>query len=87
MGELADHAGLAKEAVARLTAGEFRGEELDGHGTINERVMSANDAAVGTRAEGFENLVAADLQGRDLLRAPIRTGAKAKDRGRRRGME
>ena len=63
MRELADHAGFAKEAVARVPAGEFGREKLDGHGAVDERVMAANDSAMGTGAEGFEDLVATDLQG------------------------
>lgn len=62
VGELADDASLAEEMVAGITAGELRGEELDGHGTVNERVVSANNATMRACAEGFENLIAPDLQ-------------------------
>jgi hypothetical protein len=63
VGELADDAGFAKEVIAGVTAGQLRGEELDGYGTVNEGIISPNDAAVRAGAEGFENLIAPNLQG------------------------
>jgi hypothetical protein len=62
MRKLGDHACFAKEAVAAFALGELRGEKLDGNGTVDEGVVSANDAAVCARAESFKDLVASDLQ-------------------------
>jgi len=61
--EFADYPRLAEETIASVATSELRGEELDGYGTINEGIMAANDAAMGTDAESFVDLVAADLHG------------------------
>jgi len=61
MRELADDAGFAEKASAGFPAGELRREEFDGYKAVNERIMSAHDAAVGASAESFENLVATNL--------------------------
>jgi hypothetical protein len=63
MRELADDAGFPKEAIARFTASEFRGEKFDGDETVDERIMSADNTATGAGADRFEDLIASDLQG------------------------
>jgi hypothetical protein len=61
MGEFANDASFAKEAVAGVTASELRREEFDGNGTIDEGIMTANDTAVSAGAESFVDLITADL--------------------------
>ena len=70
MREFSHDAGFAEEAIARFPAGELRREEFDSDKAVNERIVSADDTAVGASAESFENLVATDLHCDDLLRAP-----------------
>jgi hypothetical protein len=62
MRQLCNDACFAEEVVARVAPGEFRSEELDGHGAVDEGVMGTNDAAVGAGAKGFEDLVTSNLQ-------------------------
>jgi hypothetical protein len=59
--KLADHPGFAKENVTAVAPSQLRGKEFYGDGTIDERVMPADDAAVGANAESFVNLVTTDL--------------------------
>jgi hypothetical protein len=59
--EFADHACFAKKAMASVATGKCGREKLDGDGTIDEWIVTANDAAMGTDAECFVDLVAADL--------------------------
>ena len=61
--ELADNAGFAEKASARFAASELRRKKFDGHRAIDERVVGANDTAVSAGAEGFLNLITADLHG------------------------
>lgn len=63
MREFANDAGFPKETIAGFPASEFRREKFNGYETVDERVMSADDTAAGTRADGFEDLIASDLQG------------------------
>ncbi len=50
-----------KEAIAGCAAGDFRGKDLDGDNTPDERVVCADDAAEGARADRVENLITTDL--------------------------
>jgi hypothetical protein len=63
MGEFADDAGFAKETVAGIAAGKFGGKQFYSDGTIDQGIMAADYATVGTDAESFMELVAADLHG------------------------
>jgi hypothetical protein len=63
MTELADNASFPKKAIAGFAAGEFGGEQLYRERAVNERVITADDAAVGACADSFKDLVAADLHG------------------------
>jgi hypothetical protein len=59
--KLADHPGFAKENVTTVAPSEPWGKQFYGDGTIDEGVMTADDAAVGANAESFVNLVTTDL--------------------------
>jgi hypothetical protein len=63
MGEFADDAGFAKEAVAGIAASKLGGKQFYRDGTIDQRIMAADYATVGADAESFMELVAADLHG------------------------
>jgi hypothetical protein len=63
MRKLTDNARLAEETVAGLATREFGGEELYGHRAVNEWVITADDPAMSACADGFKDLVAADLHG------------------------
>src|ERR1700756_2429421 len=63
MRQLTDNARLAQETVAGLATREFGGEKLYGNRAVDERVITADDTAMSARADGFKDLVAADLHG------------------------
>ena len=71
MREFTDDAGFAEKASARFPAGELRREKFDSDKAVNERIVSADDTAMGASAESFENLVATDLH---LWRSPQSAG-------------
>ncbi len=63
MRELADDARFTKEARASFPASKLRGEELDGHGAVDQGIVAAHDAAACASAERFEDLIAAYVHG------------------------
>ena len=63
MGELADDASFAQEAVASFALRNFGGKNLDGHGAADHGIEAAKNAAGGADAESFKELVATDLHG------------------------
>jgi hypothetical protein len=44
--EFTNNSGFAKEACAGIAAGQLGGKELDRHRTVNERIMTTNDATI-----------------------------------------
>jgi hypothetical protein len=61
MRKLADDSSFAKKMIAGIATGELRGKELDGDGAVNQRVVPANDAAVGADSKSFVDLITSDL--------------------------
>ena len=63
MRDLSDDARFLKKFLARFAARDFRGENFDGDDAADERIVRANDAAEGARANGIENFVTANFHG------------------------
>jgi hypothetical protein len=61
MGKLGDDTRFTNEKVAGVASREFWRKQFDGYGTVDERIMPADYAAVSAHAESFVNLIAADL--------------------------
>src|SRR6516162_5969806 len=61
MGKFSDHARFAKESCPGFAAGKLRRKQFDCDLPVNQRIKSADHAALSAGAERFENLVASDL--------------------------